>query len=134
MMLKQKRIFYFEDSLTNRSIVQLLLEKAGSRFAFARCLHDDPLAQLHKFMPVDLILLDLMLPNGMTGYDIFDAIRADTAFEKTPIVALTASDPTLEMPKVRAKGFSGYISKPIKLMNFTSQISAVLDGIPVWDT
>ncbi|MDZ4770914.1 MAG: hypothetical protein SGJ24_17450 [Chloroflexota bacterium] len=39
---------------------------------------------LHRF---DLIILDLMLSQGVSGYDIFRRIRALAEFDAIPIVA-----------------------------------------------
>lgn len=83
-------------------------------------------------MPIDLILLDLMFPNHISGYDIFDRIRENPTFAHIPIVAISAADPALEMSKARAKGFSGFIGKPINLLQFPQQIVQLLEGEQVW--
>src|SRR5688572_8100773 len=89
MLLKGKRIFLTEDNLTNRSVIQLLLERDGAIFAFERW-GLETTERLQKFAPVDIILLDLMLPNNVTGLDLFDQIRALPAFQHVPIVAVSA--------------------------------------------
>ena len=89
--LNQKRVFVIEDNLENRVITQLTLGLKGVRLEFDR-FGRDTLSKLRNFGKVDLILLDLMFPNGVTGYDIFDIIRADAAFAHIPIVAVSASD------------------------------------------
>jgi CheY-like chemotaxis protein len=132
VLLKGKRIFYVEDDLTNRSLVQLVLEQHGASMRFERWGTDDALRRLHDFAPVDLILLDLMLPDNVSGYDIFNAIREDEHFNAVPIVALSAADPSIEMSKARAYGFSGFISKPISLIDFPQQIKALIEGEVVW--
>lgn len=130
--LKNKRFFYVEDDVTNRAIVQLILERQGASLQFERWGGNDAIARLHDFMPVDLIMLDLMLPEHVSGYDVFWAIRQDPSFGHIPIVALSAADPAIEMPKTRALGFAGFISKPISLRDFPSQIAALLAGEFVW--
>ena len=83
-------------------------------------------------MPVDLIMLDLMLPRGVTGYEVFDAIRREPEFGHIPIAAVSAADPSVEMPKTREKGFAGFISKPISLRFFPNQVTELLKGGNVW--
>ena len=73
MLLKGKRIFLTEDNLTNRSVIQLLLERDGAIFAFERW-GTETTERLQKFAPVDIILLDLMLPDGR-GIDFLRARR-----------------------------------------------------------
>lgn len=133
-ILKGKRIFYVEDNLGNRAIVQMIVEQEGAKLGFERWGGADALEKLRAFMPVDVILLDLMFPMNITGYDVFDAIRADPTFAHIPIVAVSASDPAVELPKTRSRGFAGFISKPISLWQFPKQLATVMNGQPVWDT
>ena len=131
MLLKGKRIFLTEDNLTNRSVIQLLLERDGAIFAFERW-GLETTERLQKFAPVDIILLDLMLPNNVTGLDLFDQIRALPAFEHVPIVAVSAKDPSIAIPEVQAKGFNGFIAKPINRLRFAQQIASVIAGEEIW--
>ncbi len=132
MLLAGKRIFYIEDDNKNRAIAQMILEREGAAMGFERWGRSELIARLAAFMPVDLILLDLMLPHGVTGYDVFDAIRSQPGFEHTPIVALSASDPAIEVPKTQARGFAGFISKPISLTTFPQQIVSLISGEHIW--
>ncbi|MEO8395213.1 MAG: response regulator, partial [Chloroflexota bacterium] len=91
-------------------------------------------ANLKKFAPVDAILLDLMLPGQYTGYDIFQQIRQQAEFNHVPIVAVSAADSSTALPKARAMGFSGFISKPIDFRLFAQQIKQVVDGSLIWHT
>jgi CheY-like chemotaxis protein len=133
MLLKDRRIFIVEDNLQNRVIVEMLLEQQGAKTAFERW-GTGTLKRLYEFAPVDIILLDLMFPNKVSGYDVFDEIRAEATFAHIPIVAVSASDPGEAIPKVRKKGFAGFIAKPIDFVLFPQQIAAVIDGKAVWAT
>ena len=131
--LKNKRIFYVEDNVPNRALVQLILEQQGATVQFERWGNSlDIFRRLEKFVPVDLILLDLMFPGGVSGYDIFHEIRKHAEYRDVPIAAISASDPSIEMPKARAAGLSGFISKPINMMKFPEQISNLTLGNNVW--
>jgi CheY-like chemotaxis protein len=132
MMLQGKSIFYIEDDIKNRLIVQVILEREGARVNFENWGRETVVERLRYALPVDLILLDLMFPRNVSGYDVFDLIRADETLAHVPIVALSAADPGVEVPKARAKGFSGFISKPVNLHTFGSQIQQVLEGRPAW--
>jgi CheY-like chemotaxis protein len=129
--LEGRRIFVFEDNVSNRAIIQLILEREGAIVAFERWgqNYEDKLAE---FAPIDIILLDLMYPNNVSGFDIFDHIHTLSAFPHVPVVAVSAADAQTAMPKAKAKGFSGFIGKPIDLQNFPEQIKSVLEGHHVW--
>jgi CheY-like chemotaxis protein len=131
MILADKRIFIIEDSIANQAIMELLLEQYGATIMFGQW-GSEVLSQLRSFAPVDLIILDLMLPDGTTGYDIFDAIRSDPAFETIPILTVSAADPDTALPEAQARGFSGFISKPIRYNLFAQQVAQVIEGNPIW--
>lgn len=125
MFLLKKRIFIIEDNIVNRAIAQLLLEQQGAKTAIDRW-GIDTVTRLHNFMPVDIILMDLMFPNGITGYDIFDQIRSYPEFDHIPIVAVSASDPAEAIQRTKAHGFDGFISKPLSPTSFARQIADMI--------
>lgn len=131
-LLQDKRIFLVEDNLGNRAIMQMILEQHGAKIGFERW-GTETVSRLKNFEPVDLILLDLMFPHNVTGYDIFENIRQNSEFRHVPIVAVSASEPALSIPKTQAFGFAGFIPKPIDIDKFPKQIAAILRNEPVWD-
>ncbi len=133
MSLDGKIIFYIEDDPNNRDVVQMIVESAGARIEFDKWGFPELIISKIRAVHPDLILLDLMFPANVSGYDVFDVIRQYPAFKHIPVVAVSASDPTLEIPKTRARGFSGFISKPINIHSFNIQLAHVLDGQEIWD-
>lgn len=131
MRLQNKRFFYIEDNLLNRAVTQMILEREGAKMGFERW-GANAVAELQRFAPVDMILLDLMFPRNISGYDIFDEIRTLSEFAHVPIVAVSASEPSIEIPKTRARGFAGYIAKPINIHTFADKLISILDGQAVW--
>jgi CheY-like chemotaxis protein len=131
MSLKDKRIFIIEDNLQNRAIAETLLHQQSAVTAFDRW-GVDTIHKLELFAPVDIILLDLMFPRGVTGYDVFQQIRNHEQFAHVPIVAVSASDPNEAIPQTRDMGFAGFIAKPIDFVKFTQQIATILAGQEVW--
>jgi CheY-like chemotaxis protein len=133
MLLADKRIFIVEDNMQNRVIFQMALLRHGASIDFERwgrfTIH-----QLAHMSHVDLIVLDLMLAEGLSGLDVFDQIRAVPKYENVPIVAVSAMDPAIAVPQVRAKGFAGFIAKPIDNHLFPKQIARILGGERVWYT
>ena len=133
MLLTDKRIFLVEDNQGNAAIIQMLLEQEGAKVFRGRWGGEGTIELLRRYLPLDIILMDLMLPNGITGYDVFDDIRAVPDAHDIPVVAVSASDPSMAIPKVRAKGFAGFIPKPVDFEGFAKQIADVLDGVAVWN-
>ena len=81
---------------------------------------------------LDLIIIDLMLPGDISGYDVFDAIRETPDLANTPMIVVSAADPDVEIPRAKEKGFKSYISKPINRQNFPEQILNIINGEQIW--
>jgi CheY-like chemotaxis protein len=131
MLLDHKRIFIVEDNLQNRIIFQLTLTRHGAVLSFEPW-GSRVLLQLQALSQIDLIILDLMLANGVSGFDIFDQIRTKPELDRVPIIAVSAIDPSSAIPKARRQGFSGFIAKPIDQELFPRQLAAVIGGEKVW--
>jgi CheY-like chemotaxis protein len=133
MLLNNKRIFIVEDNLSNRAIAQMLLEAKGAKAAIERW-GTDTVSRMRDFAPIDLVILDLMFPDGVSGYDIFDEIRRYSEFDQVPIIAVSAADPNTAIPLTQEKGFAGFIGKPLDFHQFPQQISQIIGGEEIWDT
>jgi len=129
--LRGKRIFIVEDNEDNIFVLLTSLRQHGAEVQIDWWAKGDRQA-LAKSLPIDLIILDLMLPGGRTGFDIFDEIRQNTTLDHIPVVAVSAMDPSIALPKVRDQGFAGFISKPIDINLFPQQIAALIAGENVW--
>jgi CheY-like chemotaxis protein len=129
--LKGKNILIVEDDMLNRVVYQITLGVQGALLDFDRW-GREALDRLKKGRTWDLIILDLMLRNGVSGFDIFQAIRALPEYNHIPIVAVSASEPSIAMPKARELGFSGFISKPIDEGQFADQIARLIAGEQIW--
>lgn len=131
--LRGKRIFVVEDNLENRMILRIALAYAGAQTEFASsALNVVP--RLREFTPVDVVLLDLMLPYGLSGYTVYEQIRATPEFAHVPIIACSAADPNDAVPRCKALGFNGFIPKPVDTDLLPDQIARVLSHKPIWAT
>ena len=131
-VLQGKRVFCFEDDAKNRSVIETILQAAGATIRFDTWgFIEISLPKIKAFQP-DVILLDLMLMGRVSGYDIYEMLRTKPYFDAVPIVAVSASDPALEIPKARKMGFAGFIGKPVDIHLFPNQIAAIIGGEKVW--
>ena len=74
----------------------------------------------------DLVLMDIQLP-GQDGFALLREIR-QSPFSALRVVALTAHAMTGDRERALEAGFDGYITKPIDIRNFPSQVSRALSG------
>jgi len=128
--LQGKRIFIVEDNSANRVVYTMVLKLSGAIIEFDR-IGQGTLARLKGFKP-DLIVLDLMLSRGASGFDIFYDIRALSEYDDVPIIAISASEPVIAMPRCQQMGFSGFIAKPIEEELLPDQLLRLMDGESVW--
>jgi two-component system cell cycle response regulator DivK len=129
MILDGKRIFLVEDHTGNKAVIKTLLEAHGAE-VFSPFVTQHILDTLSKYNPIDLIILDLMLPGETSGFDLFHKLSADSHYRDVPIIA-TSADRSY-MKSAKELGFSGYISKPIRFSQFSEQINRILSGDSIW--
>ncbi|NDJ60630.1 MAG: response regulator [Chloroflexi bacterium] len=122
-----------EDDAGGLAIIGVMLRYLGIRGSLNTTGHGVVEAASTMKPPPDLIFLDLNLPDT-TGYELLKQIRADSRLSNVLVVAVTAQDADVEIPKCKAAGFDGFIGKPISRSRFPRQLQRLLSGEPVWDT
>jgi DNA-binding response OmpR family regulator len=107
-----------EDSI--QKVLSYPLERDGFRVLAAR----DGEEALTKFAaePVDLVVLDLMLPK-LDGLEVCKRLRAQST---VPIIMLTARDDELDKVLGLELGADDYITKPFSIREFRSRVRALL--------
>jgi sigma-B regulation protein RsbU (phosphoserine phosphatase) len=105
-------ILVVEDNEINR----LFLKKALNAQGFTKLLMvgsaQEALAVIGSFQP-EIVLLDVIMPGGMDGFECCAAIRKQACYQDLPILIQTSiSEPELRV-KAFEKGATDFISKPI---------------------
>jgi CheY-like chemotaxis protein/HAMP domain-containing protein/GAF domain-containing protein len=110
-VLRGKKILIVDDDVRNVFALTSVLEAAGMDVLYAEN-GKDGLATLDASPEVDLVLMDIMMPE-MDGYETIRAIRGRDAFKQLPIISLTAKAMKGDREKSIASGASDYITKPV---------------------
>ncbi len=124
-------ILVIEDNEDNLLVVQDLLTLAGVRRIVAQRTGAQAVATAVALPRIDLILLDLHLPNE-DGYAILHQLRQYPHLQHVPVVAVTANVMSDNEQRARAAGFKGFIGKPLDFDQFPQQIYRLLQGEEVW--
>ncbi len=77
----------------------------------------------------DLVVLDMQMPI-MDGYQVAARIRERHALAALPIVAVSASAMRHEQVRSLAAGCNGFISKPVEIRTFASEVGKFLPARP----
>ncbi len=126
----QKMIYILEDE---EDILELIAMKLHTADFSTRCFTEagSMLQALQGQFP-DLLLLDLMLPD-MDGFAVCKKLRSDPAWEKIPIIMLTARAELDDKVDGLNLGADDYITKPFESEELIARINAVLKRSE-WET
>jgi CheY-like chemotaxis protein len=74
------------------------------------------------------MILDLHMPK-LDGFTTVATLRQDAQFASTPILALTASAMMGDRERALGAGFTGYVTKPIRVAALRAEVERLLDGV-----
>jgi len=118
-----KKVLVADDKATSRELVRTVLEKCGYE-VFEAADGVEAIERAREIHP-DLIILDLHMP-GVGGIGVVRELRLDAQFASTPIMALTASAMQGDQERALSAGFTGYLSKPIRLATLRNEVDRLL--------
>jgi CheY-like chemotaxis protein len=84
------------------------------------------LERIRELTP-DLILMDIELP-GMDGLALTRILKADSATQGIPVIALTAFAMKGDEQRARDAGCEGYLTKPLNTRTLSAQITEFLQA------
>jgi len=117
-----KTVLVVDDDPTQRRLIQAVLERDG--FAVSHAENGDAaMAHLASGAPVDVVLLDLVMP-GMTGQDTLKEMRARNFAQ--PVIVLTASGGVDTVVKAMQAGANDFFIKPASPERITVSIRNAL--------
>jgi CheY-like chemotaxis protein len=118
-----KRVLVADDKAEGRELVRTILENDG--FEVHEAVDGmDAVVQARALHP-DLVILDLHMPN-MDGFAAVAALRRSVEFASTPVLALTASAMMGDRERALDAGFTGYVTKPIRLSALRAEVVRLL--------
>ena len=117
-VLKGKTVMVVDDDVRNIFSLTKSLESYGVNVISAID-GKDAIQQLEEHKKVDLILMDMMMPE-MDGYESTRRIREMQRYKKLPIIAVTAKAMSGDRAKCIAAGASDYITKPVDVDQLVS--------------
>lgn len=119
----KKKILIVDDELSIMVPLKFLLEKNNFEVLLAPS-GKDAFDSINLTKP-DLILLDIMLPD-LDGYEIFQIIRENQAWDDIKVIYLTAKNRDIDIAKGLNLGVDAYITKPFSNAELIEKVRSLL--------
>ena len=117
------KILLVEDNEMNRDMLSRRLERKG--FNVVMAVDGQAGVEMASTENPDLILMDLSLP-VIDGWEATRRIKADTATQQIPVIALTAHAMAGDEQKALEAGCDDYDTKPVQLNRLLEKIEKYL--------
>jgi len=119
-----RKVLVVDDSSDARAILQLLLTKLGHQAQTASDAQSG--LDVSKSFQPEIVLCDLMMAGGMSGYGFARAARAEEKLAGVCIVAVSGWDGPDYEREAYAAGFDRLLKKPVGL----SELQEILQSPP----
>jgi two-component system, cell cycle response regulator DivK len=118
------KILLVEDNEMNRDMLSRRLQKKGYEVLIAT--DGQQGVEMAQAQAPDLILMDMSLP-VLDGWEATRRLKAESATEKIPVIALTAHAMTGDRDKALDAGCDDYDTKPVDLPRLLEKIQSLLE-------
>jgi DNA-binding response OmpR family regulator len=117
------RILVCEDQDAIRHMIQTLVQASGHEVVgVATGAQAVELAMNEHF---DILLLDLMLPGALDGFDVCARLRANGSTQSLPIFIISALDDSASRKRATDAGATAFYSKPFRPLELLEEINRV---------
>ncbi len=124
-MNQKKTILVVDNMMQIRNILGFNLLKFGYNVNFAKS-GKEALKYVFGKKPVDLIILDVMMPE-MDGYEVIKILRYSDDTKNIPVIFLTAKSRKEDVRRGIEAGCDAYVIKPFKLSDLLCKIKKLID-------
>lgn len=125
MSAKGKQVLLIEDEPHIVEAIRFILARDGWRVD-THADGADALEVIQRVAP-DVLILDVMLP-GRSGYEILQALRADAATARLPVLMLTARGQDRDRELAERYGVSRFMTKPFSNIDVLTSVRELSGG------
>ena len=118
--LIDRTVLLVDDDARNVFALSSVLERRGMNVLTATT-GNEAIQLIERTPDLAIVLMDIMMP-GMDGYQAIEAIRANPAHRRLPIIALTAKAMKGDREKCLEAGASDYLAKPVNTEQLLSAL------------
>jgi PAS domain S-box-containing protein len=122
---RTRTLLYVEDNPANLKLIEKLVARRHD-IRLLSAIDGTRGVELARTCQPDVILMDINLP-GISGIDALKILREDKSTSHIPVVALSANAIPRDIQKGLEAGFFRYLTKPIKVADFTDALNAAME-------
>ena len=105
-----KKVLIVEDQSDIRELIRMTLEIED--FDIGEAENGDVGLGLARTSRPDLVLLDVMMPGTLDGFDVCQQIKSDPALKRMKVIILSAKGQDSDKQQGKQAGADGYLTKP----------------------
>lgn len=114
-------ILVIDDEEANRALLTRRLTRQGHQVLTAET--GDTGIAVAASQPVDVILLDVMMP-GISGYEVLARLKQDPGLREIPVLMITAVDGSASVTRCITLGADDYLAKPFDPVVLAARVGA----------
>ncbi|GAB6271639.1 MAG: two-component system response regulator [Smithellaceae bacterium] len=122
-MEKKPHILVVDDEDRNLRLMEAVLLPLGYDVAFARN-GEEALAKVRE-TPVDVILLDVMMP-GLDGFEVARILKSDDRTKIIPVVMVTALQEVEDRIRALEAGADDFLAKPVDKTEIRARVASLV--------
>lgn len=119
-----KRVLIVDDQGDIRKLLGIVLQSETRELIFAR--NGEECLDLARQHPPDLILLDIMMPGGIDGYETARKLRGENALNGCAIIVMTAKMQKKAQQEALQAGADECIVKPFDIRKLQKRVDEKL--------
>lgn len=119
-----KIILVVEDQPEIRKLICMTMDYDG--FEVHEAENGDSGLKMIKALRPGVVLLDVMMPGLLDGFQVCEQVRADPEIAATPIIMLTARGQQSDLEAGRRAGCDDYLTKPFSPLQLIETVERLL--------
>ncbi|WP_338413525.1 response regulator [uncultured Sphaerotilus sp.] len=122
-----RRILVVDDQPDLRKLIRMTLELG--EFEVHEAVDGASALEMAVSLRPALVLLDVVMPGGLDGYQVCDRLKQHPALAGTLVVMLTARGQAGDIGAGQIAGADGYLVKPFSPIDLIERVESMLDAV-----
>lgn len=124
-MFSVKKILVVEDQVDVLKLLEIVLRAEGRKIFLTE--NGEAALEIARETIPDVVLLDIMLPGGIDGYEVARSLKNDPITAKCFIIVMTAKIDEQDKIEAFDAGADDFIGKPFNLDNLKNKVVKFLE-------